>query len=213
MNTRLLCLTIIALTFGALVAACSNPATPKDCVHTAEAAGAPQAVLDFLNNPTGELGQSERFTIRQFLNHTALNDACQLEIAQLHGQSSPASAGAPLEEGVSTAMLREGAAGGDQRSLEAFGSCVAHYAQEIEYLPAELPLGEKVVQIAHGFDQEAKQWMSVGLCLEYAPRPRVDDVSGKCLVTAMRWYRYEFPESEHLALPVAGVACLPAYWE
>lgn len=59
-----------------LAVACSNPAVPKDCIKAAEEAGAPEAVLNYLNNPGGELSQAEKFVIRQFLNQTALNDVC-----------------------------------------------------------------------------------------------------------------------------------------
>lgn len=55
---------------------CSNPAAPKDCVNAAREAGAPETVLDWLNNPTGDLNQAEKLVIRQFLNRTALNDVC-----------------------------------------------------------------------------------------------------------------------------------------
>ena len=59
-----------------ILAACGNPAAPKTCIEVAEEAGAPAIVLEFLANPTGELGTLERLAIRQFLNHTPLNDAC-----------------------------------------------------------------------------------------------------------------------------------------
>ena len=65
------------------VVSCSNPAAPKDCVNAAREAGAPQSVLDFLNNPSGDLGQAEKFAIRQFLNRTALNDICGDALEQL----------------------------------------------------------------------------------------------------------------------------------
>ena len=61
---------------AAIVTGCSNPAAPKDCLAAAEAAGAPEAVIKFLNNPTGDLSQAEKFIIRQFLNRSGLNDAC-----------------------------------------------------------------------------------------------------------------------------------------
>ena len=61
---------------AATVTGCSNPAAPKDCIAAAEAAGAPEAVIKFLNNPTGDLSQAEKFIIRQFLNRSGLNDVC-----------------------------------------------------------------------------------------------------------------------------------------
>lgn len=67
---------VIAVVLILVIGACSNPAAPKDCVDAAEAAGAPEPVLDFLNNPTGDLGQAEKFVIRQFLNRSQLNDVC-----------------------------------------------------------------------------------------------------------------------------------------
>ena len=60
----------------AIAMACSNPAAPKDCVNAATEAGAPEQVIEFLNNPTGNLNQAEKFAIRQFLNRTSLNDVC-----------------------------------------------------------------------------------------------------------------------------------------
>ena len=62
--------------FAVFAIACSNPALPKDCVESAEKAGAPQEVLDWLNNPTGDLNQAEKFVIRQFLNQSKLNTVC-----------------------------------------------------------------------------------------------------------------------------------------
>lgn len=63
--------------------ACSNPAAPKDCVSAAQDAGAPEQVLEFLNNPTGDLSQPEKFVIRQFLNQSKLNDVCGAALEQL----------------------------------------------------------------------------------------------------------------------------------
>ena len=74
--TNLAHVAVIAVFLMSMLAACSNPAAPKDCVDAAEAAGAPEQVLDFLNNPTGDLGQAEKFVIRQFLNRSQLNDVC-----------------------------------------------------------------------------------------------------------------------------------------
>ena len=210
---------LCGLTTLAFVVACSNPTTPKDCIQAAEAAGAPQSVLDFLHNPTGGLTQAERLAIRQFLNRTALNDLCQKELDQLDvtsdaihsADNSDATVLAEQSEGVPNSTVSEAVDSNGARSLTTFGGCVAHYAREIEYLPDELPFGDSVVGIANNFDSEAKQWMSIGLCLDYAPRLKVDDVSGKCLVSAMEWYSYEYPESNHLAQAVAGVACLPAF--
>ena len=65
-----------AIGIAIFAAACSNPAAPRDCVSAAEEVGAPQVVLDFLNNPTGDLNQAEKLVIRQFLNRSALNDVC-----------------------------------------------------------------------------------------------------------------------------------------
>lgn len=70
---------ILSMFFALVVVisvACSNPAAPKDCVNAAREAGAPETVLDWLNNPTGDLNQAEKLVIRQFLNRTALNDVC-----------------------------------------------------------------------------------------------------------------------------------------
>lgn len=61
---------------GAVAVGCSNPAVPKDCIKAAEEAGAPPVVLEYLNNPTGDLNQATKFAIRQFLNRTQLNDVC-----------------------------------------------------------------------------------------------------------------------------------------
>ena len=69
-------LVVVGMFLAISVAACSNPAAPKDCVSAAREAGAPQVVLDFLNNPTGDLNQAEKLVIRQFLNRSALNDVC-----------------------------------------------------------------------------------------------------------------------------------------
>ncbi len=98
-----------------------------------------------------------------------------------------------------------------QRSLSAFGHCVAHYLREVRYMPRKIPFGGGVVDITRDFDSEAQQWMAIGLCLEYAPRPKVDDISGKCIISAMRWYMREYPEAESIAPVVAAVSCLPAY--
>lgn len=67
---------VIGVLLGAVIIGCSNPAAPKDCVNAAQEAGAPESVLDWLNNPTGDLNQAEKLVIRQFLNRTALNDVC-----------------------------------------------------------------------------------------------------------------------------------------
>ena len=69
-------ITLIGVLLCAAVIGCSNPAVPKDCVNAAREAGAPEVVLDWLNNPTGNLNQAEKLVIRQFLNRTALNDVC-----------------------------------------------------------------------------------------------------------------------------------------
>lgn len=67
---------IAAMLFTAGVASCSNPTVPRDCIDAAEELGAPQFVLDWLNNPTDDLSQGEKVLIRQALNRTALNDLC-----------------------------------------------------------------------------------------------------------------------------------------
>ena len=114
-------------------------------------------------------------------------------------------------EAVPTPFESESLSSNRSRSLESFGHCVGHYSREIEYLPNNLPFEETNLNFSSKFDREAKQWMSIGLCLDFTPRPQVDDVSGKCLIAAVQWYAGEYPESEALAPAVAAVACLPAY--
>lgn len=114
-------------------------------------------------------------------------------------------------ESVPRATQVENVSNNDTRSLSSFGHCVGHYAKEITYLPDQLPFEDDTVRFSGVYDDEARQWMSIGLCLAYAPQPQVDDVSGKCLLAAMKWYREEYPESARLAMPVAATACLPAY--
>ena len=111
------------------------------------------------------------------------------------------------KESIPTATASEDVANNGGRSLASFGECVAHYAQEIEYLPKQLPFNDQIINIAGNFDRESLGWMSIGLCLDYAPRPNIDDVSGKCIVQAMKWYADEYPESIHLATRVAATAC------
>ena len=101
--------------------------------------------------------------------------------------------------------------GSKQRSLPIFGHCVEHYLREVSYLPRELPFGDGVVELTRDYDKQAQEWVAIALCLEHAPRPDVDDVSGKCIVSAMRWFMREYPESEDVAPAVGALSCMPAY--
>ncbi len=76
LRAPIIALALCAVVSMALVMACTNPALPRDCIDAAREAGAPDPVLDWLNNPTGDLSQAEKFVIRQFLNQSALNDVC-----------------------------------------------------------------------------------------------------------------------------------------
>ena len=56
--------------------ACSTDAAPGDCVDAANDAGVPEAVVDWMKQPSDELGSIERIAIREALETSGLGDVC-----------------------------------------------------------------------------------------------------------------------------------------
>lgn len=61
--------------------ACSDDATPGECIDAAQDAGVPDAVVEWMKSPSNELGSIERIAIRETLEKFGLGDACS-EVAE-----------------------------------------------------------------------------------------------------------------------------------
>ena len=59
------------------VVACSTSAAPETCVAAAEKAGAPEAVVEHLKRPPGDLNAVERIAVRKALEQFGLDNACE----------------------------------------------------------------------------------------------------------------------------------------
>ena len=59
-----------------LALACSTDAAPGDCIDAADDAGVPEAVVDWMKQPSDELGSIERIAIREALEKFGLGVVC-----------------------------------------------------------------------------------------------------------------------------------------
>ena len=66
----------VAVAVFVLAIACSDDAAPGECIDAAEGAGVPDAVIDWMRQPSDELGSIERIAIREALEKFGLGDAC-----------------------------------------------------------------------------------------------------------------------------------------
>ena len=69
-------LTVAAVSVCVLAIACSDDAAPGECIDSAERAGVPDAVIDWMKQPSDELGSIERVAIREALEKFGLGEAC-----------------------------------------------------------------------------------------------------------------------------------------
>ena len=69
-------LTVAAAAVCVLAIACSDDAAPGECIDSAERAGVPDAVIDWMKQPSDELGSIERVAIREALEKFGLGEAC-----------------------------------------------------------------------------------------------------------------------------------------
>ena len=69
-------LTVAAAAVCVLAIACSDDAAPGECIDAAERAGVPDAVIDWMKQPSDELGSIERVAIREALEKFGLGEAC-----------------------------------------------------------------------------------------------------------------------------------------
>ena len=69
-------LTVAAAAVCVLAIACSDDAAPGECIDAAERAGVPDAVIDWMKQPSDELGSIERVAIRESLEKFGLGEAC-----------------------------------------------------------------------------------------------------------------------------------------
>ncbi len=56
---------------------CSDDAAPGDCIDAARDAGVPDRVVEWMQQPPGDLGAMERIAIREALEKFGLGDACR----------------------------------------------------------------------------------------------------------------------------------------
>ena len=97
---------VAAIAVVVLAIACSDDAAPGECIDAAEGAGVPDAVIDWMKQPSDELGSIERIAIREALEKFGLGDACSevadgldLTIDMLPDLASPEAARVtPMEE-------------------------------------------------------------------------------------------------------------------
>ena len=69
-------LTVAAAAVCVLAIACSDDAAPGECIDSAERVGVPDAVIDWMKQPSDELGSIERVAIREALEKFDLGEAC-----------------------------------------------------------------------------------------------------------------------------------------
>ena len=69
-------LTVAAAAVCVLAIACSDDAAPGECIDSAERVGVPDAVIDWMKQPSDELGSIERVAIREALEKFGLGEAC-----------------------------------------------------------------------------------------------------------------------------------------
>lgn len=67
---------LAAMAILVLAIACSDDIAPGDCVDAANAAAVPEAVVDWMKQPSDELGSIERIAIREALERYGLGDVC-----------------------------------------------------------------------------------------------------------------------------------------
>ena len=99
-----LCAAVVVVVL--LAFACSDDAAPGECIDAAEEAGVPDAVIDWMKQPSDELGSIERIAIREALEKFGLGNVCSevsdgldLTIDMLPDLSSPEAAkSTPAEE-------------------------------------------------------------------------------------------------------------------
>ena len=65
-------LTVAAAAVCVLAIACSDDAAPGECIDSAERVGVPDAVIDWMKQPSDELGSIERVAIREALEKFGL---------------------------------------------------------------------------------------------------------------------------------------------
>ena len=76
MNLRMDMLALTMATLVVIALGCSDDAAPGECIDAARDAGVPDAVVNWMKEPTDELGPVERIAIREALERFGLGDTC-----------------------------------------------------------------------------------------------------------------------------------------
>ena len=224
---------VIALAILTTALACSNPAAPKDCVSAAREAGAPEIVLDFLNNPTGDLNQAEKWAIRQFLNRTELNDLCGDALDELDRAALPTDPGDVTDDAwpnvfkrvmgqdnaqeaaaLPTSVMHNTTEGGNR---ETFARCLNDLTEEISLLPWSYEVRNEETgrswRLGDYSNNPETEMFKILRCLPFAPVATSRDGINRCVIDQVTYMRDQYPgaDVQESALTFAMAICIPHF--